>query len=74
VRTSGRTSYLSSSVRATTLIARASSHEDAHFAKYTLACLIVCSRDPAASPCIHRRGGIACRVVGDDESRLWRLR
>jgi hypothetical protein len=32
-----------------TLIARAASHEDAHFAKYTLACLVAASRDPEAS-------------------------
>jgi len=31
-----------------TLIARAASHEDAHFAKYTLACLVAASRDPGA--------------------------
>jgi hypothetical protein len=31
-----------------TLIARAASHEDAHFAKYTLACLVAAARDPDA--------------------------
>jgi hypothetical protein len=32
-----------------TLIGRAASHEDAHFAKYTLACLVAAARDPDAS-------------------------
>jgi hypothetical protein len=31
------------------LIARAASHEDAHFAKYTLACIVAAARDPGAS-------------------------